>query len=424
MPYRPALTILETTGRESKVGLEKERGKKDMASSIFAVKMLPMYTRRLSLPERSFFLFGPRATGKSTWLRQVLPQATWIDLLRTQTMLELAREPDLFRQRALALPHGSWVVIDEVQRLPTLLHEVHALLSEAPGTLRFAMSGSSARKLKRSEGNLLAGRASTRAFFPLTASELGGTLDLDRILRFGLLPQVHTEPASAIDILEAYSTTYLREEIMQEAFVRNIESFARFLGVAALQSAQIINVAGLSRDAAVSRPTVQGYFDVLVDTLIGFWLPAWKKRVRVKETTRPKFYFFDPGVVRTLAGRVREPLGDAERGFLLETWVLHELRAAVAYQEVGGELSYWRTPSGSEVDFLWTRGERCVGIEVKSSPRWRKEYGAVLNAMIDEQVIKHGFGVYCGEHELRDGAVRVLPVAKFLEVLAAGELFA
>ncbi len=381
-----------------------------------------MFTRQPQLPARSFFLFGPRGTGKTTWLRQVLPEALWFDLLRTQTLLELHQRPELFRQQVEARPRGSWVVVDEVQRVPTLLNEVHALISEHGRDYRFALSGSSARKLKRMDVNLLAGRAINRPFFPLTAAELGFDIELDSVLRFGLLPQIRSDPDYAVDTLEAYVSNYLREEIQQEALVKRLDSFARFLQVAALMNGQIVNVAGLARDAAVARPTVQGYFETLTDTLIGFWLPAWQRRARVKEVASPKFYLFDPGVARALAGRLREPLEGSERGFLLETWVLHELRAAIAYQNLGGELRYWRTPSGSEVDFIWTRARRAVGIEVKAAATWRHEFGGPLKQLISDGVVNTGFGVYAGSAELKDGPLRVLPLKQFLKALASGQV--
>ncbi len=190
---------------------------------------MPMYTRRLSLPDRTFFLFGPRGTGKTTWLRHVLPDALWFDLLRTQLFLELSQRPETFRQRVEALPKGQWVVVDEVQRLPTLLHEVHALIAEHGRRYRFALSGSSARKLKRLDMDLLAGRAINRQFFPLTAAELSFRVDVESVLRFGLLPQLRSDLAHAIDMMDAYVTNYLREEVQQEALVRRLDSFARFL---------------------------------------------------------------------------------------------------------------------------------------------------------------------------------------------------
>ncbi len=383
---------------------------------------MAMYTRSLRRPERSFFLFGPRGTGKTTWLRQVLPDALWFDLLRTSLFLELSQRPDTFRQRVEALRPGSWVVVDEVQRLPALLHEVHALISESGRRYRFALSGSSARKLKRLDVDLLAGRVVNRQFFPLTASEVGTRLVVDDVLRFGLLPQIRSDRRHAIDVMDAYVSNYLREEVQQEALVRRLDSFARFLQVAALMNGQVANLAGIARDAAVARPTVQGYFDVLTDTLIGYWLPAWRRRAKVKEVASPKFYLFDPGVARALAGRIREPLEAAERGFLLETWLLHELRAAIAVQGIGGDLSFWRTPAGSEVDFVWSRASRAVGIEVKASGTWKREFGGPLKGLIADGVVTKGFGVYTGTAELKDGPLRVLPVPAFLDEVAAGRV--
>lgn len=381
-----------------------------------------MITRRFRLPRHSFFLFGPRGTGKTTWLRHLLPEALWFDLLRTQTFLNLTRQPESFRQQVEAQPRGNWVVIDEVQRLPALLNEVHALIAERGRAYHFALSGSSARKLKRMDVNLLAGRVINRQFFPLTAAELHFDFDIDRVFRFGLLPQIHTEPEFALDALEAYVGNYIREEIQQEAIVRSLDSFSRFLEVAAVMNGQVANVSGLARDAAVARPTVQGYFAALVDTLVGIWLPAWRKRAKVKEVASPKFYLFDPGVVRALAGRLREPLEASERGFLLETWILHELRAAMAAQEIGGQLHYWRTPSGSEVDFIWTRGPHAVGMEVKAGTLWRNEYGSSLKALVSEGRLNAGYGIYLGASELKDGHIRVFPLKPFLKELTSGNI--
>ena len=180
------------------------------------------------------------------------------------------------------------------------------------------------------------------------------------------------------------------------------------------------SVAGIARDAGVARPTVQGYFEILVDTLVGTWLPAWRPRAKVKEVAHPKFYFFDPGVVRALAGRLREPVGAEERGQLLETYVLHELRAWLNQSGVGGDLRYWRTPTGSEVDFVWTRGRRAVGIEVKAATRWRRGDGTGLLALHRERALTRVFGVYTGREPLRDSPIEVLPLGEFLARLAAG----
>lgn len=386
--------------------------------------MLAMYARVLELPNRSFFLFGPRGTGKTTWLRAVLPQTQtrWFDLLLDAELVSLVRQPSSFTQAIEALPQGSWVVVDEVQRLPSLLNQVQDFISRRGARqVRFALTGSSARKLRRGGANLLPGRLINRAFFPLTAAELAGDFDLERALRFGMLPSLWDEPVSQrdrYDLLDAYVQNYLAQEIRAEALVKELEPFARFLEVAALANGQVTNVASVARDAAVARPTVQGYFEVLIDTLLGVWLPAWRPRAKVKELAHSKFYFFDPGVVRVLTGRLRESLTDAERGVLLETYVLHELRAWLARSDSGGSLAYWRTPAGAEVDFIWQRAERACGIEVKASRRWRPEYGMALKQLVADGVVQRAYGVYLGTDRLKDGPIDVLPVIEFLARLA------
>ena len=386
--------------------------------------MLAVYTRRLALPPRSFLLLGPRGTGKTTWLRRQLPRAQWYNLLRDRELLRLMREPGAFRREIEALPRGAWVVIDEVQKLPSLLNEVHDALSAAPRRWKFALTGSSARRLRREDVNLLGGRVVMRRMLPLTAAEMGGGPDIDALLRFGGLPLVRGEKSAAgrVDLLEAYVETYLAQEIRAEALVRSLEGFTRFLEVAALANAQVTNVASLARDAAVARPTVQGYFEVLTDTLLGAWLPAWRPRAKVKEVAHPKFYLFDCGVVRALARRLREPLDAAERGTLLETLVHHELRAQIAYSGIGGDLAYFRTPSGTEIDFIWTRGKSAVGVEVKASERWRPEFSRALNELRAGGSVQRAYGAYLGDRPLQDGAVRVLPVDAFLRELSAGRV--
>ncbi len=383
-----------------------------------------MYTRRLPLPGRSFLLLGPRGTGKTTWLRTHLPDARWYNLLLDRELLRLMREPGTFRREIEALPRGSWVVVDEVQKLPSLLNEIHDALTVAPRRWRFALTGSSARRLRRGGANLLAGRIISRRMLPLTAAELGTAPPADDLLRYGGLPLVRGERGTAarIDLLEAYVETYLTQEIRAEAMVRSLESFTRFLEVVSLANAQVTSLASLARDAGVARPTVQGYFEVLTDTLIGSWLPAWRPRAKVKEVAHPKFYLFDCGVVRALSRRLREPVAPAERGALLETLLYQELRAQIAYSGCGGELSYYRTPSGSEVDFIWLRGKAAVGIEVKASERWRPEHGRALAELHDNGVVTACYGVYLGDVPLKDGPISVLPMHAFLSRLSAGRV--
>jgi predicted AAA+ superfamily ATPase len=386
--------------------------------------MLAMYTRLLQLPPRSFLLLGPRGTGKTTWLREKLPTAHWYNLLLDREHLRLMRDPGLFRREIETLPPGSWVVVDEVQKLPALLNDVHDALASAPRRWRFALTGSSARRLRRGDANLLAGRVISRHMYPLTMRELKSKPPVDDLLRFGGLPLVRTERVlvTRIDLLEAYVETYLAQEIRAEALVRSLESFTRFLEIAALANGQVTNVAGLSRDAAVARPTVQGYFEVLTDTLLGAWLPAWRPRVKVKEVQHPKFYLFDCGVVRALSRRLREPLDNAERGHLLETLVFNELNAHLAYSGCGGTLSYYRVQSGAEVDFVWSRGKHSIGIEVKAGRQWRPEQGRVLRELREKKVLTACHAVYLGDTAQQDGPVAVRPLYAFLEELSAGNI--
>ena len=371
-----------------------------------------MYHRLLPLPKQSFFLFGPRGTGKSMWLADALPDAALtIDLLRSTTYLAYQRDPSLLAREAAALPPDAWVIIDEVQKLPALLDEVHALLFASGQGLRFALSGSSARKLKKSNANMLAGRVWSKRMFPLSMLEMGEDFRLEEALRYGQLPLSATAESVAdrVEFLDAYVETYLGEEIRQEALVRSLDRFHRFLGVAALVNGQILNLSNIARDVGAARSTVQGYFGILEDTLLGWHLPAWRKRAKVKEAAHPKFYLFDCGVQRALAGLHRDkPSGD-ERGILFETWLLNEFRALNAWSAQGAEFFYWRTASGNEVDLIWKRGTRATGIEIKASPSWKEPFNKGLRTLLAAGAIQRAFGVYEGERELRFGEIRVLP---------------
>lgn len=384
--------------------------------------MPTMYRRSLTLPKTSFFLFGPRATGKTTWLRQVLPAAHWWDLVPSESFVRYLREPSLFRREVEALPAGGWVVVDEVQKVPALLDEVQALISAHGKRHRFALSGSSARKLRRLDANLLAGRVVNRGFFPLTMAEAGFAVPIDEILRTGLLPGVRADPDAAEDVLEAYAANYVHQEIQQEALTKDVPGFARFLRVAALLNGQAVSASNVANEAAVARTTVQRYFQILVDTLIGVMVPAWQPRLRVREVAHPRFYFFDPGVARAVAGQMRVPVQAQERGALLETWVLHELRAHMQFAQTGGEVQWYRTGAGAEVDFVWRGPRHAIGIEVKASERWRGESGAVLRELVAAKKIRKAVAVYLGDRVLDDGGILVLPAQRFAERL--GELLA
>jgi predicted AAA+ superfamily ATPase len=381
-----------------------------------------MYTRTLKLPEHSFFLFGPRSTGKTTWLREKLGDALWFNLILDREYLPLLQNANLFRDAVRVLSPGSWVVIDEVQRLPSLLREVHDLISLHGDACRFAISGSSARKLRRMDVDLLAGRVIERRMFPLTYRELDFPRNTTKLLSIGMLPFIHQKPELAVDLLEAYAGTYIREEIQQEALVKDLGSFGRFLKIAAVMNGQVVNVAGIARDAGVARSTVQRYFETLVDTLVGIWVPGWRPRSKVREANRAKFYFFDTGVVRVLSNRLREPVADFEKGPLLETLILHELRSAMMYLGTGGEIAYWRTPAGVEIDFIWTRGDTSIGIEIKSSDVWHRKYSSALHRALANGMISRAFGIYPGEKALKDGNLRVFPLIDFLKRLWEGDI--
>lgn len=248
----------------------------------------------------SFFLFGPRGTGKTTWVRQVFPEAYRIDLLDEALYQSYLADIGLFAQQLRAVPRESWVVVDEVQRIPTLLNEVHRFMEER--NLRFVLCGSSARKLKQSGTNLLAGRALRKFMHPFLPEELGERFDVEETLCWGSLPVIWAAPDKK-GALEAYVTMYLKEEIKAEAIVRNLPAFARFFPLAALFHGQVLNISGLSRDAGVSRTTVTGYLEVLEDTLLAFRLPAYPAGLPVREKKHPKLYWADPGLVRPFKNR-------------------------------------------------------------------------------------------------------------------------
>jgi predicted AAA+ superfamily ATPase len=323
--------------------------------------------RLYRLPESSFFLFGLRGVGKSTWIRSQLPDARRFDLLDETLYQQLLADPAPFAAELRTLTPGSWVILDEIQRLPGLLNEVHRFIEER--RLRFALLGSSARKLRAAGVNLLAGRALWREMFPLTPEELGGELDLERTLRIGALPLVLASPEPQ-ETLRTYVQLYLREEIKGEALVRNLPGFARFLPVAALCHGQTINVSGLARDAGVARTTVEGYIQILEDTLLARRLPAYTARLRVRERKHPKLYWVDPGVARA-AKAAHGPLVPEERGALLEGYIHTLLLTYMAERELAAEITYW-SPAGSrqtDVDFLLSRNTEHCALEIKAQAR-------------------------------------------------------
>jgi len=318
-----------------------------------------MFTRELNKIKCSAFLLGPRGTGKSTWIRDNYRDNTVVyDLLNTSELIRLSRDPSLLYKETSHLSPGSWVIVDEIQKVPALLNEVHRIIEEKK--LRFILSGSSALKLRESGVNLLAGRALTYHLFPLVSKEVDFELDLEKQISFGMLP------ASFLSVnpkkyMQAYSETYLKEEIREEALTRNFGNFARFLEIAARQNGQLTNTAAISRDAGVARQTVQGYFDILIDTLIGFWLDPFKLKRATKQVSHSKFFFFDPGVVRALSGRLPYPAAPEESGPLFECFILNEIRAYLHYTELDYPLYFWRSQGALRWIF-------CLRLQKVSSP--------------------------------------------------------
>ena len=372
-----------------------------------------MYSREQRVPSRSFLLLGPRGTGKTAWLRTALPEAITFDLLDEGTYAELLARPTLVGERVPA-KHRGWVVIDEVQRLPALLNEVHRLIESR--RVRFALTGSSARKLRARGVNLLAGRAQTMAMHPLTAAELGGDFDLERAVTTGTLPFAWTtdDPRG---YLASYVGTYLRQEVLQEGLTRNLGAFARFLEAASFSQAQVLNVSAVARDCGVPGKTVEDYFTILEDLLLAVRLPVFSRRAKRRVVTHPKFYYFDPGVFRAV--RPRGPLdgGDEVVGPALETLVLSHLRAANDYGGLGYALHYFRTARGEEVDFVLYGEHGLHAIEVKSSSRVRPEDLAGLRLFLSDYPMAKALLFHTGSRRWHESGVEIVPVTDALPQL-------
>lgn len=379
-------------------------------------------TRLYSLPSSSFFLFGLRGVGKSTWVRGQLPDARRIDLLDESLYQALLADPGRFAGELRTLERGRWVIVDEIQRLPNLLNEVHRAIEDHG--LRFALLGSSARKLRASGVNLLAGRALWREMYPLTPEELGDQFDLARCLELGSIPLV-LAAADPIETLRSYVQLYLREEIKAEGLVRNLPGFARFLPVAATLHGQAINVSGLARDAGVARTTVAGYLDILDDTLVTARLDGFEARLRVRERKLPKLYWTDPGVVRAVRGD-RGPIGSEAAGALFEGWVFTLLRTYMSARDLGDTIHYWSPADArdTEVDFLVARGAQRLAVEVKATTRIENRHLKGLRAITPLDGLERRVLVYRGDRPQRtDDGIDVLPATHFADALATDQLW-
>jgi|SRR5882724_1517299 len=363
------------------------------------------------LGTKSLFLFGPRQTGKTFLIRQVLPKARVYDLLDNAVYLSLSQHPGRLEEELS--PGDRIVVIDEVPRIPELLNEVHRLIEKR--RLRFLLTGSSARKLRRGGVNLLGGRARTRHLHPLTYRELGGHFDLPRAIERGTIPSIYFSDDPAAD-LDAYTGTYLQQEIAAEGATRNVPAFSRFLRVAAHCNGTLVNFTNVASDAQVPRSTVYEYFEILTDTLLLEEVEAWDRSKKRKPIVASKYYFFDVGVASALQGRLvkrRTP----EFGIAFETWMLHELASYRDY--VSGEtVNYWRSTSGFEVDFILGNH---TAIEVKAKETVSTQDLRSLRALADEKKMKRLLCVSLEPRRRRVGGIDVLPFGEFLGALWDGE---
>ncbi|MFH1488692.1 MAG: DUF4143 domain-containing protein [Pseudomonadota bacterium] len=369
-----------------------------------------MYARILSYPKgNSFFLFGPRSTGKSTWVQKEFPSALFIDLLKASTFTRLTAQPDRL-ERMIPEGFSDWVIIDEIQKIPALLDEVHRLIEGRK--LKFILTGSSPRKLRRGGVNLLGGRALTLRMYPLTAAELKTDFDLKRALVHGLIPLAYTAEDPR-DFLESYIQVYLQEEIAQEGLIRNIGSFTRFLESASFSQGSILNVSTVARDCAVPRKSVEGYFDILNDLQVGYRIPLFQKRARRKTQAHPKFYFFDAGLFRAL-----RPLGPLEddggtTGPALETMVLQELLALSSYLRKRYQIHYWRSANKMEVDFIVYGENTFFAIEVTKASRVREDDTAGLKAFLHEYPKAKAYLLYGGSDCYYEDKIHFTPVTDF-----------
>jgi len=373
-----------------------------------------MYSRFISPPKaKSFFLFGPRGTGKTTWVKSAFPKAAYIDLLEAELFNDLTANPQRL-SNFIPLDFKDWVIIDEVQRIPELLHEVHRLIETKK--YRFILTGSSPRKLKRKGPNLLAGRALTLSMHPLSVAELGDDFQLEHSLRYGQLPSVYTE-ADPKKYLEAYVRTYLEEEIRQEGLTRNLSAFARFLEAASFSQGSVLSISSVARECHVERKVVESYFSILEDLRIGYRVPIFSKKTKRRLIVHPKFYFFDVGVYRTV--RPMGPLDAPEEvdGIALETLFLQELMALNSALDIGYKIFYWRTSNGREVDFILYGPKGMLSFEIKNTSRITSAMLGGLRSFLTDYPMAKAYFVYGGNRRMYEDKIEVVPVFEILKNL-------
>lgn len=373
-----------------------------------------MYSRIIKPPAaKSFFLFGPRGTGKTTWVKTVFPKAVYLDLLEAELFNDLLANPQRL-ENFIPRDAGDWVIIDEVQRIPELLNEIHRLIEKRK--YNFILTGSSARKLRRKGVNLLGGRALTYAMHPLTSGELGGDFDLKRSLNFGQLPSAYIEQDPK-KYLESYVRTYLEEEIRQEGLTRNLAAFSRFLEAASFSQGSALNISNVAGECGVERKVVEHYFSILEELLIAYRVPVFTKRAKRRVAAHPKFYFFDTGVYRTL--RPKGPLDMPEQieGIALETLLFQELLAVNDALGLGYTISYWRTAGNAEVDFVLYGDRGIRAFEIKRTGKVVSSMTRALSLFLKDYPMAKAYFVYGGKRTMREGAINIISIQDALKTL-------
>lgn len=375
-----------------------------------------MYSRLLNMPDnKSFFLFGPRGTGKTTWVKSTFKDAIYLDLLDSELFNDLLARPKRIEN---FIPKGyeGFVVLDEVQKIPELLNEVHRLIEN--GKCKFVLTGSSARKLRRGGVNLLAGRALTKTMHPLTAAELKESYDLNRSIAYGQLPCVYTE-SDPKAYLESYVKTYLQEEILNEGLTRNLGAFSRFLEAASFSQGSVLNISSVARECAIERKVVESYFTILEDLLVAYRVPIFAKKAKRKMAVHPKFYFFDAGLYRTL--RPMGPLDAPEeiQGAAIETLLFQELVALNSYLNLGYTIFYWRTADDLEVDFVLYGPRGIKAFEIKRTARPTSQMLKGLKSFLKDYPQSKACFLYGGERREWDNQIEIIPISEAMKELPA-----
>ena len=379
-------------------------------------KMESYIPRFFEAPKQSFFLFGPRGTGKSTFLMNQYPDALWIDLLKPDIFRTYVARPERIIELARGNPEKKVIIVDEVQKVPDILSAVHSLI-EQKEKRTYVLTGSSARKLKRTGIDLLAGRVLLRTLHPFLLSELPAPPTLDQALQFGLIPIVVCAEDPG-EVLESYVSLYVREEVQIEGLVRNLGNFSRFLEAASFSHASLLNISNVARECGIERKVVEGYVQILEDILLAFKLPVFSKKARRAVVSHPKFYFFDAGVFQSL--RPKGPLDRPEEigGAALEGLVAQQLRAWNAYQNARYEIYFWRSRAGLEVDFVLYGRDAIYAIEVKNTSRIRPEDLRALREFRKDYPKSRTILLYRGKERILTDDVLCIPCAAFLKELS------